>query len=100
MANSNILFIETELENTSEIVSINQEFLKHYIFRGQSNFEWSLTTSLERLMKNLHGKSIDRPQNSEIYEKEVLRNFIWKYPLYEKTFLPMRDDYVEWLSIM
>lgn len=100
MHKNKIIFIETVLENTSEIVSINQDFLKHYIFRGQSNFEWSLTTSLERLINNLHGKSIDRPQNSEIYEKEMLRNFIWKYPLYEKTFLPKQDDYIEWLSLM
>lgn len=101
MPKSKILFIETELENSSEIVSINQELLKHYIFSGQSNFDWSLTTSLERLIKNLHGKSTDNsPQNCEIYEKEMLRNFMWKYPLYEKSFSPKQDDYVEWLSLM
>lgn len=100
MSNKKALIINTTLEKWNDIISLNQEFLKHFIFRGQANSEWSLQTSLERLIDKNHLNSLICPQYCEIYESKMLREFMWKYPLYEKNIIPDQTDYVEWLSLM
>lgn len=89
----------TVLTDAREIASLDSKFLSNFYFRGQANSEWSLSSSLERLVRNHHNR--DELFNlCLIYESQMLSDFKWKYPLYEKVFLPALDDNVEWLSLM
>lgn len=92
-------YVETTVENWNDLFLLNQRFTSHFIFRGQANSEWGLTTSLERLIEKLH------PQYSDwlcplFYEQEMIDEFTWKYPIYEKITIPQKEEYIEWLSIM
>ncbi len=100
MSKRKALIVTTTLERWNDVISLNQEFLKHFIFRGQANSEWTLQTSLERMVAKHHNNAFICPQYCEIYERKMLREFMWKYPLYEKNMIPPNNDYVEWLSLM
>lgn len=47
-------FIETKIKEWNDLFLLNQKFMSNFIFRGQANSEWSLRTSLERLIENHH----------------------------------------------
>lgn len=100
MSKQKALIINTTLERWNDVISLNQEFLKHFIFRGQANYDWPLQTSLERMVAKHHGRSINCPTYCEMYERKMLKEFIWKYPLYEKSIIPDKTDWIEWLSLM
>ncbi|MCK9625579.1 MAG: FRG domain-containing protein [Bacteroidales bacterium] len=91
-------YLVTELKNWIDIFKLNQRFLTKYIYRGQALNAWELSTSLERQFKRwspyLAGKDL-----LEAHEREVLKEFQWKYPLYALN-KPDLDNIVEWLTIM
>lgn len=94
-------FAEVTLENIDDLFKLNSAFLNRFVFRGQANCNWNLSTSLERLIEEYHGKDdIQCPQTAEIYERQMLREFQHIYPLYNNYHFPPENDLVEWLSIM
>lgn len=93
-------FIETKKNEWNDLFLLNQRFLSNFIFRGQANSDWALKTSLERLIENHHPTPLRDKALYRIYEYEMLKEFKWKYPSYEKNLIPKDDEYIEWLSIM
>jgi hypothetical protein len=92
------VFLETELENWEDIFKLNQKFLSRFVYRGQSDNRWNLSTSLERQISrqfpNLTDKDI-----IPLHEREMIREFQWKYPLYSSS-SPDKTNLIEWLAIM
>lgn len=97
--NEKALAITTTMEKWNDIVSFNQLFLSHYIFRGQADANWDIVPALNRLIKNLHSERID-PNTINIYEGEMLREFKYKFPMYPSRIIPDEKDNVEWLTLM
>lgn len=52
------------------LLTINQSFLSHFIFRGQSNYKWKLSTSLERHITTLHSDNSWKNNTRSEYEKK------------------------------
>ena len=46
------LVITTTLETWNDLISLNQKFLNKFVFRGQADSAWELSTSLERMVKS------------------------------------------------
>ena len=78
-------FIETKIKEWNDLFLLNQKFMSNFIFRGQANSEWSLRTSLERLIENHHPTPSRDKMLYYIYESEMIKEFKWKFPSYEKT---------------
>lgn len=93
-------FVETKISEWNELFLLNQKYMSNFIFRGQGNSNWQLKTSLERLIENHHPSPLRDDFLAYIYETEMLKEFKWKYPSYEKNLIPQEDEYIEWLSIM
>ena len=93
------LVITTTIEHWNDLILLNQRFLGKFVFRGQGNSEWELRTSLERMVENHTPNYVDKTLPA-IYESNMLSEFKWKYPLYEKSFIPQYDDNFEWLALM
>lgn len=93
-------FVETKISEWNELFLLNQKFMANFIFRGQGDSNWQLKTSLERLIENHHPSPLRDDFLAYIYETEMLKEFKWKYPSYEKNLIPQEDEYIEWLSIM
>lgn len=91
--------IVVKLEKWNDIVDFNQQFLSQFIFRGQSNEAWPLSTSLERFVTGCH---YDDPlvQKAQIYEADMLKDFKIKYPLFKQTANISIDSPVECLTLM
>lgn len=91
--------IEISINSANDITLLDPKFLSNFYFRGQANSEWNLSSSLERLIANYYNRTefFDLLRS---YEYEMLQEFKWKYPLYEKNFIPSPDDNIEWLSLM
>jgi hypothetical protein len=66
-----------------------------WIFRGQKNKDWTFKTSIERLATNLE---LDKKYLS-IIERSIVGEFKRRYHQYS-TYLPEKNDNLEWLSIM
>lgn len=92
-------YITTEIESWNDFFLLHQRFISRFVFRGQANAEWSLKTSLDRLMNKLHPNYKD-PIIPALYEKRMIEEFVWKYPLYQKNFIPHKEEYIEWLALM
>lgn len=92
------IFLETQLENWKDIFNLNQRFLTKFIYRGQTNEKWELSTSLERQVNKLFPNLIDKAVYP-LQEKEMIKEFQWKYPLYSQN-SPDSKNLVEWLTIM
>ena len=92
------LYIETELQNWNDISLLDQKLQKLLLFRGQSNKEWEISSSIERLVERFHP---DYTENTLplTQEKKMIEEFQWKYPLFNSNKIE-EDNYVEWLSIM
>jgi hypothetical protein len=69
-----------------------------FVFRGHGSEKWAVTSSLERMVKRFHPNSIIDSANG--YEEDSLKEFMWKYPCYEKINNPAEIEVIEWLSIM
>lgn len=92
-------FIKTEIENWNDFFLLHQRFLSRFVFRGQGNSEWKLQTSLERLIDRIHPHYIDKSLPAS-YEKRMLEEFIWKFPLYNKEINLGKEEHIEWLALM
>ncbi|GGH04284.1 hypothetical protein GCM10011416_24190 [Polaribacter pacificus] len=92
------LFIETELNNWKDIFLLNSKLTKQLLFRGQSNKDWTISSSLERLVERIHPNYVDRAIIT-VQEKQMIEEFQWKYPLFKNPTIE-KENYVEWLSIM
>ena len=93
-------YLNTKLEHWNDLSMLSNRFISAFAFRGQANSEWNITSSLERLVNRLYP-----PKPIQIYslcgfEKEILNEFKWKYPIYEKTNKPDDDEIIEWFSLM
>ena len=93
-------FVETKIVEWNDLFQLNQKFMSNFIFRGQGDSKWRLKTSLERLVESHHSSLLRNDLYCHIYEWEMLKEFQWKYPSYEKNLIPQSDEYIEWLSIM
>lgn len=93
------LVLTTSLERWNDLVLLNQKFLGKFVFRGQADSSWDLSTSLERMVK-LHTPNYVDKNLPAIYESNMLSDFKWKYPLYEKQIIPDINDNLEWLALM
>ncbi|UZH54862.1 FRG domain-containing protein [Salinimicrobium tongyeongense] len=91
-------FLETELTDWKDIFRINNTFLSQFLFRGQANKEWKLTSSIERLVDRLHPILVDKAVIA-LQEKSMIQEFQWKFQIFENSNIP-DANYIEWLSIM
>lgn len=94
----NRLYIETCLENWDDLFKLYNRFLMAFVFRGHGSAKWPMTSSLERMVKRFHPNSLVNSANE--YEKDMLREFKWKYSIYEKNHTPADIEVIEWLSVM
>ena len=92
-------YIITKIEHWNDIFRLNQRFMSNFVFRGQGNAEWPLSTSLSRMVKNHHPYYEDKVIPAT-YEQRMMEEFQWKYPSYEKGHIPEKDEAIEWLSLM
>lgn len=86
---------ESEIKSIEELVSVADQYQKHdrLVFRGQSNVEWGLKTTLERTAARLGRDS------SEI-EGHVTREFQRQAPNYALGRTPADSDTFEWMSLL
>jgi hypothetical protein len=91
--------IETTMEKWNDIVSFNQLFLSNYVFRGQGDESWPIESSLLRLVKRCHTERND-PNTANIYEQIMLKEFKYRFPLYDSSTQIDENDSVEWLAMM
>lgn len=91
--------VETTMEKWNDIVSFNQLFLSNYIFRGQGDTEWPLESTLLRFVKRCHSERND-PETPNIYEGEMLKEFKYRFPLYDSSKVIEANNNVEWLALM
>lgn len=94
------LFLETELDNWSEITQLSFRFISRFVYRGQACSDWKLSSSLERLVKRYHPEPLGFSTKAYFYELDMLKDFKWKYPIYENINIPGDTETIEWLSLM
>ncbi len=92
------IYIETTLTTWNDIFKLPQRFMDKFIYRGQGDSNWELKSSLERSISKFYPNNVDN-MLSFIEEKTLLKEFMWKYPLYSIS-VPKKDELVEWLTIM
>ena len=92
-------YITTAIEHWNDIFRLNQRFMSNFVFRGQGNAEWGLKTSLARMVEGHHPNYIDKIMPAS-YEQRMMDEFQWKYPSYEKSYIPGSKESIEWLSLM
>lgn len=98
---SNYKYIEVELKGWNDLFMLNQSFLSYFVFRGQGDASWPLETSLRRMIIDNHGENI-YAQRIESYERQMIEEFMWKYPSYQSNpnLIPNDEEALEWLSLM
>ncbi len=64
-----------------------KNFLKNFCFRGQNVASWNLTTSLSRLISRHHFGYMEKTLPL-YYETQMMSDFKWKDPSYEKGRIP------------
>ena len=98
--NKKIAYFETELEHWNDLTQLNHGFTSRFVYRGQSDSEWGLSSSLERLVKLYHPFPSGYFAILDGYAEEILKDFKWKYPIYSKNPAPNDEDTLEWCSIL
>ena len=94
-------YVVTELEHWYDMSLLHPRFLSGFVFRGQGCFDWHIQSSLERMvMRFHHNNGIAHKIYPQGYEQDMLREFQWKYPKYEKSNILNEDEIIEWLSVM
>lgn len=93
-------YLNTRLEHWNDLSMLSNRFISAFAFRGQANSKWNITSSLERLVNRLYPSKPIQIYSLRGFEREMLNEFKWKYPIYEKTNKPNDDEIIEWLSIM
>lgn len=91
--------LETTMDKWNDIISFNQLFLTNFVFRGQCNASWKLQSSLHRLVESCHPSYIDK-NIPVIYEQKMIREFQYKYSLYDTTKHIDKGNSIEWLTLM
>ena len=90
-------YIETDFTNWNEIFDLDRYFLSPFIFRGQSDKNWELGTSIERAKKKFLVQTFTNDYSTQ--EQWMMHEFKRKYPLFS-SLLPKHNDNFEWLAIM
>ncbi|MCG8532123.1 MAG: FRG domain-containing protein [Desulfovibrionales bacterium] len=90
-----VQFSKHEVDDWNQSKPFLSQNLKGYIFRGQPNANYALSTSLERCMNNFASKS-HRWLRAEYW---LLREYKRKFHLYSNQ-VPIDSNLLEWLSIM
>jgi hypothetical protein len=86
------IYQEIKVNSWTEAKVLFDEIDQHFIFRGQSNAEWLLRTSIERC--SFFAKSYH-------VEKDFVKDFQRGAFTYATNIsLPKDDDYLNWLSLM
>lgn len=67
----------------------------NWILRGQTDWKWTLKTTLERSAENMGIGFVELPK----LKQGMIRKFKRQYAHFSSD-LPSDDDYIEWLSIM
>lgn len=91
--------IQLSIGSANDIALLDAKFLSNFYFRGQGDSSWLLSSSLERMVSCFHPRE-DLFELLQTYEWNMLQEFKWKYPLYEKGLIPSDNENIEWLSIM
>lgn len=94
-------YIEITIDDSQLLYLLNHNFFNSFVFRGQGDKKWPLETALRRLIETYH--KVEIPKNAGItYEREMLKEFKWKYPVYQTNpnMIPQSEESIEWLSIM
>ena len=82
---------EIEIYSWSELINFFRRLTGNWIFRGQPDSKYSLTTSLERAIGDL--------RQSELMEEQLFREFQRRAHHYFKSDDEPRTDF-EWFSLM
>jgi len=88
------IFCEYKTSSWEELRKIGL-MLEGWVFRGQSNAQWNLTTTLERLASYL---SLDIREIA-LLESEIVKQFQRRARHYT-DYLPRPDNLFEWLSLI
>ena len=94
MFNASYFFIVLKPNNIEQFFKISTS-IRHFVFRGQSDASWGLTTSLERAMQQFRSLPSLLPNR----EQWMLRQFKRRAHLYDSS-LPSDDNFTEWLALM
>lgn len=96
------MYVETRLENWDDIFKLYNRFLMAFVFRGHGSTNWTMSSALERMVRRFHAKHSQSniASTANGYEEDMLKEFKWKYPCYEKINIPADIEVIEWLSIM
>lgn len=94
MFNPDYFYIVLEPNNIEQFFKISTS-IRHFVFRGQSDSSWGLTTSLERASEQFGCLPNLLPNR----EKWMLRQFKRRAHLYDSS-LPSDDNSTEWLALM
>jgi len=88
---------DREIASWQELSLLFKEYepSQNWIFRGQTEWKWTLKTSLEKTAENLGIDFADLPK----IEQGLLRKFKRHYYHFSSE-MPLDDDYIEWLAIM
>ena len=90
-------YVETTIKRWDDIFRLERSFFSPFVFRGQQDSLWDLTSSIERIRAKY--KLHTYYSNYTTDEKWMLFEFTRKYHLYSQHNLNY-DDYFEWFAIM
>lgn len=93
-------YVETEIEHWNDIPMLSNRFVSAFVYRGQANSEWKISSSLERLINHHYPLRQILIYSLSSFERDMLNEFKWKYPIYEKLNIPKDDEIIEWFAIM
>lgn len=88
--------IETHLPNWEQLINLDPVFQRSFIFRGQSNEKWDLTTSIGRSGKYTTGI---QPLGFSAREREMIDEFSRKYQIYSSHQIEEGNSF-EYLALM
>jgi hypothetical protein len=86
-------YYKISIKDISQFLAIKD--MSHFVFRGQANTNWDLSTSLERFIK----KFDPTIKNHFFFEKWMLDDFKKKIHLHTLNF-KLPDNNFDWLSVM
>lgn len=94
------IYLETTIGNCNELSLLNHDFISKFVYRGQADASWILSSSLERLVMLYHPYALSYFKILDYYGQKNLEEFKWKYPVYGNTYVPQEGDTLGWLAIM
>lgn len=105
MGNEKEIWPVKELKSWDDFENeISSKLYRNWLFRGHSNVNWKLESSLYRLFTDMKEiikatKRRSRGFAKDEHEKELIREFKSQVHLFLNT-LPKQNDQLEWLSLM